>query len=112
MVKEPLVDRVPLLNQTTFKNSLQPGYSEGSDHNLQGPRWHLYLSIAGILKLLLASGLRNGDWSRSGSEKLDGREVAPLPYPYKWTIIQTGSVPSSWKKKIPKFKTGFINYQK
>jgi hypothetical protein len=42
--------------------------------------WHLYLFIVGILKLLLASGSRNGDWSRSGSEKLDGREVAPLPY--------------------------------
>jgi hypothetical protein len=48
MVKEPLVDRVPLLDQTTFKNSLQPGYSEGSDHTLQGPRWHLYLFIAGM----------------------------------------------------------------
>jgi hypothetical protein len=35
MVKEPLVDRVPLPDQTTFKNSLQPGYSEGSDHTLQ-----------------------------------------------------------------------------
>jgi hypothetical protein len=62
MVKEPLVD------QTTFKNSLRPGYSEGSDHTLQGPRWHLYLFIAGILKLLLASGHRNSDWSRSGPE--------------------------------------------
>jgi hypothetical protein len=79
MVKEPLVDRVPLPDQTTFKNFLQPGYSEGSDHTLQGPGWHLYFFVAGILKLLLASGHRNGDWSRSGSEKLDGREVAPLP---------------------------------
>jgi hypothetical protein len=79
MVKEPLVDWVPFVDQTTFKNSLQPGYSESSNHILQGPRWHLYLFIAGILKLLLASGRRNGDWSRSGFEKLDGREVAPLP---------------------------------
>jgi hypothetical protein len=31
MVKVPLVDRVPLLDQTTFKKSLQPGYLEGSD---------------------------------------------------------------------------------
>jgi hypothetical protein len=51
MVKEPLVDRVPLVVQMTFKNSLQQGYSEGSDHTLQNPRWHLYLFIAGILKL-------------------------------------------------------------
>jgi hypothetical protein len=42
---------VPLVVQTTFKNSLQPGYLEGSDHTLQGPRWHLYLLIVGILKL-------------------------------------------------------------
>jgi hypothetical protein len=73
LVKEPLVD------QTTFKNSLQPGYSGDSDHILQGPRWHLYLFIARILKLLLVSDRRNGGWSRSGSEKLDGQEVAPLP---------------------------------
>jgi hypothetical protein len=37
-------------------------------------------SSAGILKLLLDFGHRNDDWSGSGSEKLDGREVAPLPY--------------------------------
>jgi hypothetical protein len=80
MVKEPLVDRVPLPDQTTFKNSLQPRYSEGSDHTLQGLRWHLYPFIAGISKLLLGSGRKNGDWLGSGSEKLDGREVAPLPY--------------------------------
>jgi hypothetical protein len=78
MVKESLPD------QTTFKNSLQPGYSEGSDHTLQGLRWHLYLLIAGILKLLLGSGRRNCDWSGSGSEKLDCREVAPLPYSLKF----------------------------
>jgi hypothetical protein len=35
-----------------FFTSLQPGYSEGSDHTLQGLRWHLYLFIAGILKAL------------------------------------------------------------
>jgi hypothetical protein len=63
MVKEPLVDWVPLVVQTTFKNSLQPGYSDGSDHTLQGPRWHLYLFIAGILKLsslLLAVQMATG----------------------------------------------------
>jgi hypothetical protein len=81
MVKEPLVD------QTTFKNSLQPGYSEGSDHTLQGPRWHLHLFIARILKLLLASGRRNGDWSRCGSEKLDGRDVPPLLHHMKAVLI-------------------------
>jgi hypothetical protein len=70
MVKEPLVDRVPLPDQTTFKFSLQPGYLEGSDHTLQSPRWHLNFFIAGILKLLLASGCRNGEWPRSGSKKL------------------------------------------
>jgi hypothetical protein len=45
------------------------GYSEGSDHTLQVPRWHLYLFIAGILKLsslLLAA--ENGDSVSSGSE--------------------------------------------
>jgi hypothetical protein len=81
MVKESLVDRVPLSDQTTFKNSLQPGYSEGSDHTLQGLRYGIYIfSSAGILKLLLGSGRRNSDWLGSGSEKSDGREVAPLPY--------------------------------
>jgi hypothetical protein len=69
MVKESLVYRVPLVDKTTFKNSLQPGYSEGNDHTLQGPRWHLYFFIAIILKLLLAYGRRNGDLSRSGSKK-------------------------------------------
>jgi hypothetical protein len=80
MVKDPFIDQVPLPDQTTFKISLQPCYSEGSDHTLQGPRWQLYHYIAGILKLLLASGCRNGDWSRSGSKKLNSRKVAPLPY--------------------------------
>jgi hypothetical protein len=52
MVKKSLLDRVPLLDQTTFKNSLQPGYSEGSDHTLQGLRWHLYLFIGWNFKAL------------------------------------------------------------
>jgi hypothetical protein len=63
MVKEPLLDRVPLVVQMTFKNSLQPGYSEGSDHTLQGPGKHLYLFIARILKLsslLLAVEMATG----------------------------------------------------
>jgi hypothetical protein len=62
MVKESLLDRVPLVVQTTLKNSLQPG-SEGSDHTLQGPRCHLYLFIDGILKLsslLLAVEMATG----------------------------------------------------
>jgi hypothetical protein len=51
MAKEPHVDWVPLPDQTNFKNSLQPGYSDGSAVILcKGPRWHLYLSIAGISK--------------------------------------------------------------
>jgi hypothetical protein len=35
--------------------TLQPGYSEGSDHTLQDPKRRLYLFIDEILKLLLAS---------------------------------------------------------
>jgi hypothetical protein len=67
MVKEPLVGRVLLiLNQMTFKNSLQAGYSEGSNHTLQSPRYHLYFFIAGILKLL-----------HLAVEMATGREVAP-----------------------------------
>jgi hypothetical protein len=64
----------------TIKHSLELGYSEGSYHTLQDPRFLLHLFIARILKLLLASCCRSGDWSRNGSEKLDSREVAPLPY--------------------------------
>jgi hypothetical protein len=63
MVDVPLLVRPPLVIQTTFENSLQPGYSEGSDHTLHGPRWHLYLFIAGILKLsslLLAVEMATG----------------------------------------------------
>jgi hypothetical protein len=50
--------------------------------------FRLYLFIAVILKLLLASDYySNGEWSKIGSEKLDDWEVAPLPYTYSNIVV-------------------------
>jgi hypothetical protein len=69
MVKGPLVDRVPLPDQTTFKNSLQLGYSEG-------------LIFCKLLKVIYVRSFHcrnfkaltflpaSCEWSGSGSEKL------------------------------------------